>query len=257
MKKAEGFHPPSSSQLDLGATWDPSPWIHNTTGPVSASFPNPYSAAGSLGTYISSLLAYFAPVGLVQNPDVCSGTPNGAARIAYSVIPGSNDTNDIEENVRASSARSYVYPFLGPLDVKENLVILVGHQAIGIVWGDDDADGNATAAGVRFVNTPEENGTVDGAVWEVAVRKEVVVASGAIGVQSSSFSTKHATEVKPFRFLFHQSPHFLELSGIGNATLASPPPSFGVNSLSSLPGSSRRWEFPSRQSPHHRSTVNH
>lgn len=76
-----------------------------------------------------------------------------------------------------------MYPFLEQQDTKENLVILVGHQAIGIVWGDDDEDGNATAAGVRFVSTPVENGTVDGTIWEVAVEKEVVVASGAIGVR--------------------------------------------------------------------------
>lgn len=182
MKKAEGFRPPSPSQLDLGATWDPSPSVHNTFGPVSASYPNPYSAANSFGAYISSLITYFFPVGLVQNPDVCSGTPNGAARIAYSIMPGSNTTNGTKGNIRSSSARAYVYHFLEQQDAKENLVILVGHQAIGIVWGDDNADGSATAAGVRFVSTSVENGTVDGPVWEVATSKEVIVASGAIGV---------------------------------------------------------------------------
>lgn len=68
------------------------------------------------------------------------------------------------------------------------------HQAIGIVWGDDDADGNATAVGVRFVSTPLENGTVGGPIWEVATTNEVIVASGAIGVCPLHFPTRHATD---------------------------------------------------------------
>lgn len=220
MKKSEGFNQPSSSQTALGATWDPSPSVHNTMGPVSASFPSPYSAGGSFGAYIYSLLAYFAPVGLVQNVDACSGIPNGAARVAYSIIPGRNTSNETEGNIRASSARSYVYPFVEQPGAKDNLVILVDHQAIGIVWGEDAADGNATAVGVRFVSTPAENGTVHGPIWEVATSNEVIVASGAIGVCPLHFSTSHTTEEDLFRsaLAYHQSPHFLELSGVGNST---------------------------------------
>lgn len=189
-------------------------------GPVSASFPSPYSAGGSFGAYISSLLTYFAPVDLVQNLDVCSGTPNGAARVAYSIIPGRNTSNETEGNIRASSARSYVYPFVEQRGAKDNLVILVDHQAIGIVWGEDAADGNATAVGIRFVSTPVENGTVHGPIWEVATSHEVIVASGAIGVCPLHFSTSHTTEEDLFRSVlaYHQSPHFLELSGVGNST---------------------------------------
>lgn len=195
MRKSEGFHPPSPSQLALGATWDPSPFVHNTTGPVSASFPNPYTAAQSFGNYVDSFLNYFSPVGLVHNEDLCQGTTNGAARLAFTLIPGSNDTNQTNglNNVRESSARAYVYPFAtsnanGSEEGKEkdNLVILVEHQAIGIVWGNDTTDDaeESRAVGVQFVSTPMENGEIEGPVWEVNVEKEVIVASGAIGVCS-------------------------------------------------------------------------
>lgn len=100
--------------------------------------------------------------------------------------------------MRASSARSYVYPFLERQNAKENLVILVGHQAIGIVWGEDDMDGNATATGVRFAKTPVENGTIDSPIWEVAATKEVIVASGAIGVRRVPLLTKPVAERDDF-----------------------------------------------------------
>lgn len=202
MRKSEGFHPPSSSQLSLGATWNSSPSVHNTTGPVSASFPDPYSAAGSFGYYIDSLLVYFAPVGFVQNEDLCSGTPNGAARVAYSIIPGSNTSNAYSTNevgnVRASSARAYVYPFVDLVEgggAKDNLMILVEHQATGIVWADqDDAGGDARAVGVKYVSTPAENGQINRTVWEVTVEKEVVVASGAIGVSWSYYPVEEISD---------------------------------------------------------------
>lgn len=62
-------------------------------------------------------------------------------------------------------------------------------------------DGNATAVGVRFVSTPAENGTVGGPVSEVAATREVIVASGAIGVRLVPFSTEQATDHDSFLLL--------------------------------------------------------
>ncbi|KAG6812405.1 hypothetical protein H0H92_002981 [Tricholoma furcatifolium] len=185
MKKAEFYHLPNSNQTSLGATVDPS--AHGYNGLVNAGYPQPYEAAVLAGSMVSAALA--AIPDLVHNVDVASGTPNGAARFQYSIKPGNNSVVTADGNTRSSSANAYIYP---SLEDKPNLVILVGHQATRLVWG-TPVGSLSTAIGVKFIATPQTNATIQTEL-EVGISKEAIVASGGIG-----------------------SPHFLELSGIGDA----------------------------------------
>jgi choline dehydrogenase len=174
MMKSESFHIPNAQQVSLGATSVPS--VHGMHGPVSVSYPQPYLATTSFGAYITSIREFFPT--LIQNLDVCTGSPNGAARFFYSIIPGT--TNTPGGNRRASSAVSYIYPFLN--NGKDNVVILVGHQSTSILWANTTTHtGLATAKGVRFAATPAPNADV-GTTYDVTASKEVIVAAGALGV---------------------------------------------------------------------------
>ncbi|KZS98576.1 alcohol oxidase [Sistotremastrum niveocremeum HHB9708] len=189
MKKSEIYHVPNAEQRARGATSVPS--VHGTQGQVNVGFPQPWGAWVSYQSHISSVLATFPDA--QRNPDIGTGTPNGASVFVYSIKPGTSETPG--GNVRSSSAAAYIYPFLGT-SAKPNLTILVGHQATTIVW--DRAagkPGKPKAIGVKFAATPAANTTI-GTVYSVVVQDEVIVSSGALG-----------------------SPRFLELSGIGDKNI--------------------------------------
>lgn len=213
MQKAEHFNPPNAYQRSLGATSQPS--VHGTSGPVSVSYPQPYLGTYSFGSYISSLLKFFWSTHLTQNPDVCSGRPNGAARFFYSLIPGP-DKNVAGNNRRCSSAVAFVYPYVNGASAgeKENLTILVGTLATGIAWGNASGD-LQVAKGVSFTQAPSNPAplpnTTLGTIYQATASKEVIVAAGALGV-SFAFNDEPAY-TDP---CCSQSPHFLELSGIGD-----------------------------------------
>lgn len=193
MQKSEHFNAPDAYQSSLGATSTPS--AHGTNGLVSVSYPRPYTATYAFGSYITSLIKYFSPTKLAQNPDLCSGNPHGAARFIYSLIPGAS--KDVPgQNRRCSSAVAYVYPFLNSSGKsnKDSLTILTGTLATGIVWANgSDSKGLQVASGVSFTAAPAVGSITLGPIYQAGASKEVIVAAGALG-----------------------SPHFLELSGIGD-----------------------------------------
>lgn len=187
MKKSERYNLPNKQQIQLGATVDPR--VHGFDGYVNAGFPQPYEGTVAARNFTEALR--IAIPGLVENRDVASGIPNGAARFQFSLKPGNDTVARAGGNVRSSSANAYIYP---SLQMKPNLVILTGHQATSIVWG-TRSNNLSRASGVNFITTPTEN--VDpGTAFLVRVNREVIVASGTIG-----------------------SPHFVELSGIGNSSI--------------------------------------
>lgn len=183
MKKSEHFNVPDAYQTALGATSVPS--VHGSNGSISVSYPQPYLATVSFGSYISSVLKFFSPTNLRQNPDVCTGRPNGVARFFYSLIPGPNKVSG--QNRRCSSAVGYVYPFVNGVNAgqKENLVILVGTLATEIIWG-NASNGLQVASGVAFTEAPASPAppanTTLGTSYQVEASKEVIVAAGALGV---------------------------------------------------------------------------
>jgi len=187
MKKSEGFHVPSAAQKQQGATYEPS--VHGYHGPLSVAYPVPYSASTSYQAFLSSAEKTIS--GLNPSPDVADGHPNGGSPLFFTIKPG--NASSPGGNRRSSSAVAYIYPALES-GTKEGLTILTGHQATGIVWAKKEND-VSTAAGVKFVSTPAVNSTIGEGIL-VEVKREVIVASGSLG-----------------------SPHFLELSGIGNPTV--------------------------------------
>ncbi|KZP07186.1 GMC oxidoreductase [Athelia psychrophila] len=195
MKKSEHFNVPNAYQASLGATSAPA--VHGTSGPVSVSYPQPYLGTVSFGSYISSLLKFFKSTRLSQIPDACTGSPHGAVRFFYSLIPGASK-DDSGGNRRCSSAVAYVYPYANGAHAgqKSSLTVLVGALATGVVWG-NASQGLQVASGVSYAAAPASPAppanTTLGTIYQVKASKEVIVCAGALG-----------------------SPHFLELSGIGD-----------------------------------------
>lgn len=185
MQKSERFNAPNAYQSSLGATSVPS--VHGTQGFVSVSHPQPYLATTSFGYYISSAIKFFSTTHLRQNPDVCTGKPNGVARFIYTILPGPN--KDVPgKNRRCSSAVAYIYPYIngGPqAGNKGKLTILVGAMATGTIWGSPNR-GLQVATGVSYTAAPSSQSpptnTTLGAIYQVNAVKEVIVASGALGV---------------------------------------------------------------------------
>ncbi|KZP19980.1 GMC oxidoreductase [Athelia psychrophila] len=194
MQKSEHFNVPNAYQTSLGATSAPA--VHGTNGPVSVSYPQPYLGTVSFGSYITSLLTFFKGTHLSQIPDACTGSPHGAVRFFFSLIPGAS--SEAGGNRRCSSAVAYVYPYANGAYAgqKSNLTILVGALATGVVWG-NASQGLQVASGVSYAAAPASpappDNTTLGPIYQVKASKEVIVCAGALG-----------------------SPHFLELSGIGD-----------------------------------------
>lgn len=209
MKKSEKFHAPNPAQVASGATYDPS--VHGQSGPIDAGYPNPPKSTYTFNSMLQSVVNYFATVSSGPNArgpvqkiiDVCSGAPRGVSRFFFSIIPGTNST----PNKRASSAQGYIYPYVNPsgssLSAKNNLVVLVGHQATKILWKPRVSNSaNAVASGVQFIATPivdvsaAASGSLniglpvkkakrDATTFTVnlnANKGEVIVSSGALGV---------------------------------------------------------------------------
>lgn len=185
MQKSEHFKAPNAYQTSLGATSIPA--VHGTAGLVSVSYPQPYVATVSFGSYISSLLSFFKPTGLTQNLDTCTGSPHGAVRFIYSLIPGASST-DVGGNRRCSSAVAYVYPYANGAYAgeKSSLTVLVNALGTGIVWGNATSGGLQVANGVSYAVAPASPvppaNTTLGTIWEVKASKEVIVCAGALGV---------------------------------------------------------------------------
>lgn len=183
MKKAEYYHLPNSEQISFGATVNPE--VHGFEGNVNAGFPQPYEATVAAQNFVAAARA--AIPGLAKNHDVASGTPNGAARFQYSIKPGNKSIITPNGNTRSSSANAYIYPLL---QQKPNLVILTGHQATRLVWG-EGSQPLSQASGVKFVQTPVPNAD-PGPEFSVTIAREAIIAAGAIGVDSSFSGTQRS-----------------------------------------------------------------
>ncbi|KAG6812406.1 hypothetical protein H0H92_002982 [Tricholoma furcatifolium] len=180
MKKAERYHLPNEQQVILGATANPA--VHGFNGNVDAGFPQPYEAAVATRNIVEAFQSTVP--GLATNVDLASGIPNGVARFQFSIKPGNNTVITPGGNKRSSSANSFIYPFL---QEQPNLTILTGHYATNIVWG--KRIGNLShASGVKFISTPMA-GEGLGAELLVKATREVIVASGAIGVDLPAVGT--------------------------------------------------------------------
>ncbi|KAG6812407.1 hypothetical protein H0H92_002983 [Tricholoma furcatifolium] len=180
MKKAERYHLPNQQQAMLGATANPA--VHGLDGNVNVGFPQPYEAAVVTQNITEAFQA--AIPGLITNIDLASGIPNGVARFQFSIKPGNNTVITPGGNTRSSSADSFIYPFL---QEQPNLTILTGYYATTIVWG--QRVGNLShASGVRFISTPVAGESL-GPEFQVQTSREVIVASGAIGVDLAAVGT--------------------------------------------------------------------
>ncbi|KAG6873792.1 hypothetical protein C0995_011017 [Termitomyces sp. Mi166 len=180
MKKAEIYHLPNSQQVSLGATDEPQ--VHGFDGKVNAGFPQPYEATVAAQ---KTEMAFQAVIShLAENRDLASGNPNGVARFQYSIKPGNRTEITPDGNLRSSSANAYIYP---SLEKKDNLIILTGHQATTIVWSKQSGT-LSQATGVRFIPTPAADETPV-PEFEVALNREIIVASGAIGVDLPAVGT--------------------------------------------------------------------
>ncbi|KAG5636284.1 hypothetical protein H0H81_008539 [Sphagnurus paluster] len=174
----------AQNQISLGVNAKAE--AHGYNGKVNVGFPQPYEAAVVIGHLVTAARA--AIPDLAANPDVASGNPNGAARFQFSIKPSDATASTPGGNIRSSSANAYIYPSL--LE-KPNLVILVEHQATRLVW-QEKSTSLSRASGVKFIATPLPQ-AAPGPEFIVNIVNEAIVASGAIG-----------------------SPHFLELSGVGD-----------------------------------------
>lgn len=103
------------------------------------------------------------------------------------------------------SVQAYYLPNAG----RPNLHLLTNAQVIKVnLSHKPDASGNYTATGVTYVS--------GGVTYTATVRKDVIVSAGSV-----------------------QSPHLLELSGIGNKTILE---AAGVQSLIDLPGVGENYQ---------------
>ncbi|KAG6894858.1 hypothetical protein C0992_004279, partial [Termitomyces sp. T32_za158] len=180
MKKAEDYHLPNPQQVFLGATSDPG--VHGFNGTVNAGFPQPYEA--TIAAQKMELAFQAAMPNLTENNDLASGFPNGLARFQYSIKPGNRTKVTPDGNLRSSSANAYIYP---SLEKKGNLIILTGHQATTIVWAKHSGS-LSRASGVNFIPTPAED-EIPFSSYQVALLREIIIASGAIGVDLPAVGT--------------------------------------------------------------------
>lgn len=167
MKKSETFTQPSDDIKAAGAIqYDPN--SHGTKGPVHSSYP------GFILPVVGNWTATLEGIGIPRTADSNGGEGWGAF-IATSSINPSNWT-------RSYSRSAYI----DPLPNRPNLAILSNATVTRLVFSSSSPKDNLTASGVEFAATR------GGAKKTVNVRKEVILAGGAIG-----------------------SPHILMHSGVG------------------------------------------
>ncbi|KAH7107300.1 alcohol oxidase [Auriculariales sp. MPI-PUGE-AT-0066] len=184
MKKSEAFKTPTSQQAAAGFVYDAS--AHGFNGRVSAGMPRPLQGTALQFEYQDAVSnATLGGSTLPTNVDFCTGNTNGAGLFQYAIFPASSDTT--LDNKRCNAAEAYIYPFMSTF---ANLTILTDHLAKRMLLKTGIQP--ATATGVEFIPT------AGGDVLSVKVKKEVIVAGGAIA-----------------------SAAFLELSGVGDPAILS------------------------------------
>ncbi|KAG8736384.1 hypothetical protein FRC10_009387 [Ceratobasidium sp. 414] len=157
MKKSENFTEPSAKVKSAGRIlYDIT--SHGRSGPLHYSYP------GYIVPIVGDWTATLDWIGIPPSPDANGGSGWGGF-IATSSINPTNWT-------RSYSRSAYIDP-LGP---RPNLAILPNATVTRILWADQkDANGKAVARGVEFAATRR------GTRRTVLARKEVILASGAVG----------------------------------------------------------------------------
>ncbi|PPR07314.1 hypothetical protein CVT26_013674 [Gymnopilus dilepis] len=168
-KKSESFVSPDEYQVqnDVRDLEE----VHGTSseGRVKVGFPNYFYPQSHL---------WASAIDFEPSPDLADGKPQGTVGVSPNAL-------DAHNNTRCSAACGYYTPFKD----RPNLTVLTEVLATKIVWDPPAANTTLRAVAVQFQ-------AKDGHMWQVFVRKEVVLSAGAIG-----------------------SPKILELSGVGNATI--------------------------------------
>ncbi|KAJ1301823.1 hypothetical protein OPQ81_009051 [Rhizoctonia solani] len=182
-KKSETFHaPPAEQQTKFGMTIDAD--AHGTSGPIQT----------TMSQYIYDPISNWVPtlvnVGMKKG-DLASGDTH-VATITPSTLNPTNYT-------RSNSLAGYITP-VGP---RNNLVILTGMQATGLVWG-SKSSGGTVATGVNFAASAGSQ------TYSVKASKEVILCGGVIG-----------------------SAQLLQVSGVGPKALMD---SLSIKSVVDLPG---------------------
>ncbi|KDQ10356.1 hypothetical protein BOTBODRAFT_190518 [Botryobasidium botryosum FD-172 SS1] len=164
MQKSETFVPPSQDIAKAGnILYDSS--SHGSSGPLRSSYP------GYIVPIVGNWTATLAGAGIPTNGDANGGN-GGGAFIATSSIDPSN-----------GFARSYARSaYIDALPPRGNLNILPNATVTRIVFGGQDPGGaGLVATGVEFAASAADARKV------VSVRKEVILAGGAIGSPSILF----------------------------------------------------------------------
>ncbi|KAB5588745.1 GMC oxidoreductase [Ceratobasidium theobromae] len=182
-KKSENFTaPPAAQQSQFGMSIDPD--AHGYGGAIQT----------TMSQYIYEPISNWVPtlvnVGMKKG-DLASGDTH-VATITPSTLNAHNFT-------RSNSLAGYITP-VGP---RNNLVILTGVQATGLVWGTKSGAG-AVATGVTFAASASSQ------LYTVKASKEVILCGGTIG-----------------------SAQLLQLSGVGPKSLMD---SLNIKSVVDLPG---------------------
>lgn len=190
MKKSETFTPPSDEIKTAGAIqYDLS--SHGTTGPIHSSYP---------GLYVLSLewcatVLHIADLFLMYH-SILPVVGNWTATLEGIGIPRTADSNG-GEGWGAFIATSSINPanwtrsysrsaYIDPLPNRPNLAILANATVTRLIFSNSSSNDNLTASGVEYAASK------DAPKKTVNVRKEVILAGGAIG-----------------------SPHILMHSGVG------------------------------------------
>ena len=182
-KKVETFNEPTSEVAEQqGIDWI-EPEFHGEDGPIQVSFQKEFDP------FQQAWNPTFDNLGLGETGDPFNGEALGGFTTPMSVDP--------DTIVRSYAANAY---FL-PIAERENLKVLTGAFAQKIIFADEEGDGKRryrnrnrpglVATGVEF--------SVDGSACVVNADREVIVSAGVV-----------------------QSPHLLELSGIGSKEILEP-----------------------------------
>ncbi|CED83784.1 glucose oxidase [Phaffia rhodozyma] len=191
MKKAERIYPPNDDQRAAGANYNPE--YHGTSGPLEVTFPQYMYKGPGQPNFNKTISESF---GVPYSPDLNGGS---AAVVSFTLTTLNPDSN----YERSSSASAYFSPIE---HVRDNIVVLIEHQAVNIELSSEGSD-TVKATGVNFKST---TGGTSSDNYLALAKREVIVASGAI-----------------------QSPALLQYSGIGPASVLE---SAGVTVQVDLPG---------------------
>ncbi|UZJ55738.1 hypothetical protein CBS101457_005058 [Exobasidium rhododendri] len=186
LKSFQTYHLPTADQIAAGITYIAD--SHANIGQVDVGYPPPRDAQDA--AFSGALTSLF---NVSYGGDLGSGLAQGSAFLAKFCLPS-------QFNTRVSAASAYYTPVETS---RNNLFILINHQATRIIWSQDGSGLKKTASGVEYQNKE------DGPLYKVNA-KQVIIAAGTL-----------------------RSPMLLELSGVGDSSVLR---TIGVQQVINLPG---------------------